>query len=333
MVALLPIFVIESYTKYKKYEKAVLSWLAATSNQCGWRSTSPPTAKTSLREGTRLQETADPVLPGNTPTPSRSSKQPTKYFLAIDEIVPRTDLVVNNRKSKPRVPQYIIQYLQASIALRSKCSEWFSKHMGGIRSVQESTENHLQFKQIMEEVLLKLEPYVESTKIPTSTGKTKRASGDFAREAAAAKLKFTNLEVQDPKDYPENDIPAESLVDAPEELPDPPQLEEIYEAEPTIEDKLMEMSSVLDTLQELRKHVQELWTQYQKRELSLIVATIMTNTAIDLARMKEDGFAAQFPDTEAWEKLTVELFPNEEQLWTKSMDAFTPGDQGEIDRL
>ena len=204
--------------------------------------------------------------------------------------------------------------------------------MAGTRSVEESTKAHLQFKQMMEEVLLKIEPHVVSTKIPTPTGKNKRVSGEFSREAAA-NLKFTKLEVQDPKDQPENESPAESLVDVPEEMPDPPQLDEIYEAEPTIEDKLMEMSSVLDTLQELREHVQELWAQYQKREISLIVATITTNTAIDLARMKEDGFVAQFPDSEAWEKLTVELFPNEEQSWTKSMGAITPGDQGEMDRL
>ncbi|KAL8865931.1 MAG: hypothetical protein Q9174_006602, partial [Haloplaca sp. 1 TL-2023] len=311
---------------YKAFEAAVLSWLAFTSNQYGWRK--PEThlnAKTSVQEA-RLQEKLGSVLP------STSRKRPAKYFLSIEEIVSRTDLIVKHGKTKPRVPQYVIHYLRESIALRSRCSEWFSKHMAGIRSVEESTKTHLQFKQIMEEVLLKLEPCMVPAKTPSSSGKTNRASGELFRETATT-LKFTKLDVEDPKDQPEDEFPAKSLVDSPEGLPDSSQLDEVYEVEPTIEDKLMEMSSVLDTLQELREHVQAVWTQYQKRETSLVVATITTNTAIDLARMKEDGFAAQFPDIEAWERLTTELFPSEAELWTRNLGAITPGDLGKMDRL
>lgn len=65
--------------------------------------------------------------------------------------------------------------------------------------------------------------------------------------------------------------------------------------ESTDEDLYFATYCFFDDLDRLRDFLQDLWSSYKARKLSLITASVTTNTAIELVHRAEQDFVAMFP--------------------------------------
>ncbi|KAL8705398.1 MAG: hypothetical protein Q9201_001470 [Fulgogasparrea decipioides] len=342
METILPGAITTAYARYKAYESSVLSWIVTASNECGYRK--PPQVvcpiKADGNPGTILPEKGDSENYNNvhhaSATTAKPVKKPVKYAVTREEMVERVELIVGREGRKAIVPDFVVRYLRRSIADREKCSAWFNEHMAGDSLVEQSTSGHIHFTEILKSIQSRLEPYVGSREAsPPKRTRKKRAQVDLGK-GTESKPGFANLHVTDlGEDDSDELLSVDDLSN--HKLPEvyqQPDIQEVYEAESTNEDVLVAISGILGKLKSVRKHIKSVWREYRKQQISLIQATVVTNTAIDYARILEDDFIAEFSNSPAWgEGLVETLFPRETSLWKKNLSTFTLDDSQDIDRL
>ncbi|KAL8733544.1 MAG: hypothetical protein Q9181_003529 [Wetmoreana brouardii] len=342
METILPGAITTAYARYKAYESSVLSWIVSASNEYGYRKQPRGVCpvKADRNPGTILPKKGDSENDNVHHHASATVKhvnKPVKYAITREEMLERVELIVGRGAQKAVVPDFVIRYLRRSIADREKCSAWFSKHMAGEDSVEESTSGHIHFTEILKRIQSRLEPYVSGSPVvsPPKGTRKKRAQIDVGK-GTEPRLGFSNLHVTDLGGDDSDELLAVDDLSN-DRLPEVHQqsdVQEVYEAESTNEDVLVAISGILGKLKSVRKHIKSVWREYRRQHISLIQATVMTNTAIDYARILDDDFIAEFPSSPIWgEGLVETLFPRETSLWKKTLSAFTLDDIQDIDRL
>lgn len=173
---------------------------------------------------------------------------------------------------------------------------------------------------------------LELPSVPPDAGISYRLTDD---EPAKAGHRFSRLNVEDPKSVAETSGVTDNLsVQGPEELePQSSNTDEVYKAPSTDEDRLIAMYDLLERLQKTRKGIQETWSMYREKNISLINATAVTNAAIELAHSWEDRFRIDFPESPYWDELIEILFPDITDHWQAEPSAWVEQDVEDLESI
>ncbi|KAL8690157.1 MAG: hypothetical protein Q9218_004340 [Villophora microphyllina] len=339
MEKLLPDFISDAYRKYKYCEMIVFSWIAAISNECGYKAqrTHLPVKATQYRR-VRYKGRTKPRNTIDRPATEGTINESARYAMPTSEILERLDLIIDRGTERAlNVPPRILDFLERSITHREICSAWYRKNTAGDVLAEESNDGHVHFTGFLKKIRAKLEPFATSeAPSPSKSVKQHSVVIDVRDPIGVPAHGFAVLNVSHLSGDDAESLVSEDVIPQLPQLPDKvqpqPPKQDMYEAESTTTDMVLAMSCLLDKLQEVRQHNMATWTKYKDSQISLIQATVLANTAIELARTLEEKFAADFPDSPVWETLVGTLFPRETTLWEKRMSAFTQGNAEDLDR-
>ncbi|KAL8991030.1 MAG: hypothetical protein Q9169_007964 [Polycauliona sp. 2 TL-2023] len=326
---MLPEAIRACYDRYKAYESAILGWVVSVSNTCGYVKVPKP--------GKRLSITF-----GSTPHATPESKN---YIVPRDEILPRVEQIVNCTKPQVQVPPYIINYLRKSIADRERCNSWFQDHYAGdvsIGGVGESTDNHIHFTELLKSMLSMLDMIaVEPSNLSQAGGLPRSKSLSDLRRESNEKPRYMDLRISGH---------VEDLVTTEEEASDSsdgsttavsedkPVLQTAIDKCPVAEstehaDDTFTIYDLVQKLRHIRDYVEDVWTDYRERHISLIHATLVTNAAIDCVQDLEFNLGTTLPKSADWGDLVNLYFPEVTAHWQKDQSTLSSENIKDMDMV
>lgn len=279
-----------SYLQYKSDTNAVATWLANTAKSCGYsvdllvdkaegdgRQQQSGRLKGKARKAAR-EAARNEGIENAVPAP----KVPT-YTLAIKDFVSLADLIASYTKRPIKVPLGFVGAINRAISVRRKHRE----QVGG--KDEKSDERHSFFIGILEHVHNVLRPRMP----PEYVGGTEPST----RSADASTNKFEGLEVEEPS---EQFLRAPDISQANSKPADRAKYEVRQEDS---EDAYLVFSLILEDYNKFRTLIHKTWAGFKEGVFDLVSASIMTNTAIDLARRLEEDATPLFDKCEGSERM------------------------------
>ncbi|KAL8775943.1 MAG: hypothetical protein Q9213_008430, partial [Squamulea squamosa] len=283
---------------YKTYESVIMGWVVSVSHVCGYKKS---------------------FKPGN--------PDAKKYIIPREQILPRIEQIVKSTKPEVQVPPYVMIYLKKSIADRERCSSWFQEYYAGDASVEDDTDAHIHFTEMLRSMLSMLKTVASKTSGDSQTlGSTRGRPIVRTRNSIHARPRYSELHVEDLETEEEGFGSSDgSSTAVSDDIPDIlAGLGGVYEAESTETDRLLAMHELLRKLKTIRIYVGTIWSRYRVQQISLIHATIVTNSAIDCVQSLEDKFSTAFPESPVWGDLIYLLFPEVVAHWQKDFSTLSP---------
>ncbi|KAI4263521.1 MAG: hypothetical protein L6R42_001343 [Xanthoria sp. 1 TBL-2021] len=326
LLEMLPEPIAACYVRYKAYESTILGWVVSVSNACGYKKAHKPGNRYSITVGSTLS------------SPTLNAK---KYIVPRDEILPRVEQIVNCTKPHVQVPAYVTSYLRKSIADRERCNTWFQGYYVGDVSTGDSTDAHIHFTEMLKSMLsmlntIALEPsnLSQPQNLPRSKSLVdlRRETDDKPRyEDLRRSGQVEDLETEE-ESFDSSDGSTTAVSE--DELEVQTRTEKVYEAESTDDaDRLLAVHDLLRRLRQIRGYVEETWSNYRERHISLNHATIVTNAAIDCAQDLEHKFGITFPKSPVWGDLIDLLFPEVTAHWQKDPSALSSENIRDMDMI
>ncbi|KAE8354727.1 hypothetical protein BDV28DRAFT_130402 [Aspergillus coremiiformis] len=258
-------FLTSSYLQYKEDTNSVASWLATTAKKCGYPVNSSSAAGTPTG---RLKGKARKAAKAQKASTTPSSRQPT-YTIAIKDFVNLAELIASYNNPPIRVPSSFVTILERAISTRRRHGDFLptKDHI--------AAQGHNYFIGILEHVRDTLR-----FRFPVEMAATE----DNPRQKDDVN-KFVGLEVQEPsKEFLQApDVPATAS------LP-PVDSEAKYEAErmQNLEEAWFALKLLVEDYNTFRTVIRETWSGYRQGVFDLVAVSLMTNTALDLARRLEN---------------------------------------------
>jgi hypothetical protein len=205
---------------------------------------------------------------GGAKTASASQGRAT-YTIAIKEWVALAEFIVGKTPAVI-VPVKLATLLDATISLRQSYSGEVSDVLDDSSEKRDSDDKHAFFLKVLKKVRDILKPRLPKDRVQTPVPKT----------TAEIVNMFENLDLEEPSEAFEQapDI-------APSSSPEP-----IYKAERQndLSESFFALCLLLHDFSRLRTEVSVAWGRYKIGALDLLAASVMTNTAVDLARSMTD---------------------------------------------
>ncbi|KAI4155207.1 MAG: hypothetical protein LQ340_001140 [Diploschistes diacapsis] len=284
-----------TYLQYKEDTDAVASWLATTAKACGYavdllvnrdeNKTKPPVSgrlKGKARKAAR--EAAKDAGTTNSP---HAPKPPT-YTIAVKDFVSLAEWIVGRPKPSVQVPARFVSAINRAISVRQR----HGKELSG--KDEKSDKRHNFFVGILEQVRDILRPTMS------------RDAAELLEENVDAKAtplnRFEGLEVEEP---------SKELLQAPNISSGTGKqaVEEHYEAErDSRTEAFVALRLILEDCNRFRTTISESWDGYHLGIFDLVSVSLMTNTAIDLARRLEEDAAPLFNKYGGSEQLLQEYY-------------------------
>lgn len=206
------------------------------------------------------------------------SKTPT-YIMAIKDFISLAERIVGRQQPVAKVPFSFVKAIDRAIAVRQS----YSKAVAGKDT--RSDERHGFFVGVLEHVREVLRPIMASN-VP-------QAARNDAHKENGPSNRFEGLDVEEP---------SEGFLNAPDvALPNQAAHYEIEQD--TLDDALLVINLILEDYRKIETVVVENWEMYRGGECDLIAVSVMTNTAIDLARRLESDAALLLDKHGGWESV------------------------------
>lgn len=295
---MLPSFLTSGYLRYKADTDAVASWLAITAKNHGcmiesMKSNPEPDISSRPQPSKRLKGKArklareaaankSPLIAQTSGLPLSNQKIP-RYTITIKDFVTLADAIAAATNPPVKVPVGFMATLDRAIFARRHHSEQVAVSLSQKAKSQVSTDRHGHFIGILEYVRDVLRPLM-----PIEQGVDSLAEAITEVPGGVMKNltnKFDVLQVQEPSEefLQAPDISPTSRIEKKPEVN--------YEAErfQDIEEAYFGFGLLLEDFRNLRKVVLYTWGGYLYGLFDLVSASLVTNTAIDIARqMQED---------------------------------------------
>lgn len=165
-----------------------------------------------------------------------------------------------------------------------------------------TTDRHLHFITLMEDIILVLQHLFEAKATPAVSTSSRESFLDLENRFAA-------LDVEEPSQT-ETTSPTESSINL---------------ALPTIElqnsrskdddEKIVAIYCLFGDLETLKRYVENVWSQYWRKELDLITASVITDTAFQMAIRTQNECLADYPEL-AEHSYLMNLFTKMCPEWT-----------------
>jgi hypothetical protein len=268
------------------------TWLSSHARVCGY--TSPTQFSTSERSvpTARLKGKARKDALRDTEAEPTAS-----YETTWNEVLPTREILVQARaiaKHKPLVimPVTIQQILCRAIDARKRCSNWFQKEKNKPENEEQDQANdaHSHFIAVLEEALNILQPCIAPSKLKKTAASKEKNGSDLSN-------RFRSLMVEQTNDTDGLNITAkDKLVLSTNTKSSSPATPTVYELERDLEaDLIFIVFCFFEDLGELRQFLVQTWEQVAAGELEHIVASLVTNIALQFVRNAEDELANLFP--------------------------------------
>ncbi|KAI0387452.1 hypothetical protein F5Y04DRAFT_4615 [Hypomontagnella monticulosa] len=307
---------VSTYQKYKENTNLFTTWLGKTARACGWKpnyihepeqtaeqdETKGPKRKKKSRTSTKAAEGSSAAADSG-----QSSIRAPRHMVTTQELVDQVELVTKSAQVVSPMPPKIHAALRTAIQARQRCAAWFEKTKSG---TEESNEGHQHFINILQQALTKLQS-IKQDEHPTS------------EDTISMRNIFKALEVE----YISDDEMAE-VAHATQSDQDTQEKEDhIYQLEI---DRQMEVAFIIfsffEDLHKLRADLKNIWTRFQRGEMTLFRATILTTTCFEIVRQAE---------TQAYESYAAineasDYTYNDLAAMIYTADSLTRGEQSEV---
>lgn len=290
---MLPGFLYDSYKRYKASTTTFLTWLVKNA---------PNSARLAGQPNRR------PRLKGKARGAAKEQLKKGTHIVAIRQIVPLAQDLVENDRLRGKVPRSVIVTLQKSIAVRKQCAVWFEAQAKNNMRLWESVESHSHFVNVLAEALEILMPHIA----PTKTGRAGTNDPHKSKSATPTQIHsnlFDNLEKEDLEREDDGntlDDQARSADDASSSSPQGSG-EKVYEAEVSDEDVGFAVYCMFQDQDRIQEYICQLWQDYLKGHVSLVNASATSNTAIEIVERIEMEFFNAFPALSNWEEVMKTL--------------------------
>ena len=302
-----------SYQAYKKDTAILLQWLSDTAERCGFVSHAPAqkeTPKPSQRLKGKDRKTAREAAGSG--HPPKAAAHRGKRKASIKEFLSQAKLVAESRNPRVVVPDSIIKAGLRAVAARRRCGIWFEEHSAHSES---SNQEHQFFIELLEEVISILSTNYDPPASKTTDIQKKadsRPSTDILTGQGKQTLDnlFNVLALEEPRVAPDvkpEDLPKQQAAgDEVSETMEPTISFEIEdEKEFAEENARFAVWSLYEDLRELREYLESIWSADMANETDLATASVITNTAFDLARRAEEDFRNAFPDLKSADEIIL----------------------------
>ena len=234
-----------------------------------------------------------------------STPNDSKYTIKVKDFAALAECIARFDKPAVKVPLTVVEVLNRSINLRQQHNTWSraQAESKASTSVEESNQSHAHFLGILERTREILKPRMPPETIDDFLSKPPSGSSDRAISDTQASGQisnmFDNLDIQEP---------SQEFLDAPNVEPatiDKAAQESNYEVETlqSIEEQYMATHCLFQDIRDIRFFLRQLWESYKDGDISLVAASITTNTAIDFVRSMEQDLLHQFPDKSDYESI------------------------------
>ena len=305
----LPESLFSTYKQYKVDTDKLATWLAETARKCGYSSdrlTPAEPQEPKLQEGGPKNPPKDNVRADCDITQGPCSRNATRYVIAIRDFIPMAEHIVAFQSPSVVVPDGVVKIITRTILARRRCAAWFEQQAQG-NNLLNCLTSHSFFIEVLEKTRDTLRPrcfkYVKK-KMPVSKGHKLTPTRDGAERDQRSFVKpFASLTVEESVEDDSTIPPSGSSQARHEE-----KTSYVAEYSREGEDLLFGCFCFFEDLNEIRSYLQDVWTRYRDQKLTLVAASLTTNTAYDLVRRTEDDFWRAFPQNHGYVESFVEIF-------------------------
>ncbi|PVI05794.1 hypothetical protein DM02DRAFT_71331 [Periconia macrospinosa] len=276
---------LAKYNLYKQATEYIGGWIAETAASIGFEvpeknQKQPQTKARSKKRGGKK----------NNPKP-KAAAVPAKIFqIRVADFVPMANAIAavgSEVDSEIMVPVAMCKYFNCAIQTRRQVSKWFKAKFDGDRA---SDARHEYFIHVLEDTFATLRPFLR-----TSGPKAARKDAPSATQnGVTTHNRFAGLTVEeaaalaDEEDFSEENLPKVFEVELQQDEDDGD--EEFWIA----------LSLLLQEQQDMREIVRKSWSNYKDGTVDLIVAAMVTDTAIKLAQKSEAEFELLVTRPKQW---------------------------------
>ncbi len=303
----LPPSLVDSYRQYKDLTSSFTTWLASTGEKYGFRLSACKPATTHTPEPSTHK--ANPRLKGKARKLARdadktaqNTKSLTKTLL-LKDYIPLAKHIVSSTKSPQYIPSSVLTKLQRAIDLRRRFASWFKTGAQSTASLM-SNGSHEHFIKVLNTVLDILKPLCnQSTASGQGQHSTTTVGNGRRRDSAEPQLTLYNqfgaLTVETLENEQEEVENLSQRTTSAKQVRNSSLTTTLYipEQQPPDDEFMLGCFCFFQDLQEVRSSLQETWQKYKDRRVTLITASLITNTALDFVRKAELIFKTTFSRT------------------------------------
>lgn len=264
----MPEFLKGSYARYKDDTDRFATWLLKAAEKCGHRSELP---------------VADGSAKNNKASRKSSSAAP-RYRATIAELRIFGGVVA---KSTVTIPESVLAVARRAITLRKDAALWF---LG--KGDHDSNKRHAHFVEALEEICTSLEWKTRRPSSKQGAGKSPSVPAgrvkDVDADGQAWLNKFAALTVEEPEEM--TDSAAEPKQIAKVEV-----VEEEADVQDHLSHALFRIFCVFRDLHNMREFISQTWVEYRDNKLDLMTASVVTDSALQLARDLIQELVDSFP--------------------------------------
>ncbi|KAJ3293169.1 hypothetical protein HK104_004683 [Borealophlyctis nickersoniae] len=286
----LPPFLADSHKRYKADTNRLAQWLVVNAKRLGYELETSETSETSQASSVptgskRLKGKARKLAREAGAASGTSAPLPRKrHVLTVQQF---TDMAETIARAGEPVPAFVLTIARRAILARKRCADWFRRSPVDDDDIKaRKDEGHWHFVGVLEDVVEMLMPLA----VPEVRQEAEK--GDESTAEVSLENQFSLLEVD------END--EEDFEDATQEPPLPPSDvssigEEVYEVEEDNSEIRFIIFCLFEDLADIRRFIQQTWTDYREGQIDLITASVTTDMAVNLVRDAEEELANLCP--------------------------------------
>ena len=264
---MLPKFLQSSYSRYKNDTDSFATWLLEAASKCGYE----PDSLTSA-----VHSTDKKGKKGEKPKTTDSSSEPVRYTTTIKDLQLLADVVA---KSTLTVPRPVLALAKRAIKLRKSVTSWF---LG--KGNTEETKRHAHFISVLEGICEILEWKTTKSSDSDTRQSSATETDDVEKDMDLFLNKFAVLTVEEPTDSQEpHQTPSQpkTLVKV-ETLENEDAGEEAKKASRA--HFVFKTFCMFQDLHAMRAFISRTWAEYRDKEIDLMNAAVVTDSALQLAK-------------------------------------------------
>jgi hypothetical protein len=277
--ASLPPDLFTTFKQYKLDTEHIAGWLASTAEKCGFVRASQSVEKAPKLKGRARKLARDAAKA------EKNHKEAPQYVIHAHEFLPMAEHI---SKHTPKIvaPKGMSMVLDRVIGARTKCTEWFKENSHGDTSINET---HAHFTGVISSMSDVLRPCWAPSDTKQDEKKLSGSKGPAGTPLSSNTNLFEHLELEE---IGSDDEVPKSMKSGCSTLV----ISNLPRASIQLDEKLLEeefmfaVHTFVDDMQQVRKYLNSIWRSYHGGEIDLLVASVITNTAIDLVRQAERSF-------------------------------------------
>ncbi|KAF2108575.1 hypothetical protein BDV96DRAFT_262247 [Lophiotrema nucula] len=262
------------YRQYKEDTAYIAGWLVEKSKECGYQA---DTQK--LPVPARLKGRARKIAKAAIDTGGVIAT--AKHGLKVSEFVPMAEAIARYIP-KVRIPAGVGRLFTRAITQRKKVSDWFNSPHSS-KADDEINQSHLHFIEVLQRAHKVLQPLI-STSAPSTNESPKRQKPHS--QSVPLRNAFANLTVEETVDIQDNEESHRVDIDI-SNLPAVNPVSIQQDEEDIETDFFFAIECFLLEILNIRNMLKGLWKRYEATNYDLVIASLSTNTAIELVRQAE----------------------------------------------